>query len=242
MSGLVFSPHIGKPLSQCTKRKRPEGKRQQQQRCRFRFSLRAAPFRSPFGRKPKLDSTADLARVKNETFRRSSKCVRLWNVCPFCSRAFSRLTGESSAGINVDTRKITIPRVYATAGLDDKPCELHLSGTGRFFLRSHWRKDCPLRPSLEKVLTEARTLAPDELPRLLGDLEEIRAVALARIAAPAVEARPDELLTVEQAAKRLSLSKDYLYRHSRRLPFAKRIGRKLLFSSNGLDAYLRKSR
>lgn len=99
-----------------------------------------------------------------------------------------------------------------------------------------------MREELQAALSQARTLAPEELPRLLGDLEEIRATALARLARPAVEARPDEMLDVEQAAARMKCSTDYLYRHHRRLPFARRIGRKLLFSSAGLDSYLKRAR
>jgi excisionase family DNA binding protein len=99
-----------------------------------------------------------------------------------------------------------------------------------------------MRQELEAALDLARALALEDLPGFLGELEQIRVVAFARMAAPASEARPDELLDVEQAAKRMHVSEDYLYRHSRRLPFARRVGRKLLFSSLGLDAYLRRAR
>jgi excisionase family DNA binding protein len=99
-----------------------------------------------------------------------------------------------------------------------------------------------MRRELEPVLDLTRTLAPAELPAFLGELEQIRVTALARITTPPVEARPDELLEVPEAAHRLGVSPDYLYRHSKRFPFTRRTGRKLLFSSAGLDAYLRKSR
>jgi len=99
-----------------------------------------------------------------------------------------------------------------------------------------------MRASLEFALGLAKTLAPEELPRLLGDLEEIRVTGLARLASPVTEARPDELLSVEQASKRMGVSRGYLYRHHRQLNFSRRAGRKLLFSSVGLDSYLKKSR
>src|SRR5207245_10893080 len=71
-----------------------------------------------------------------------------------------------------------------------------------------------MRPELESALTAARTLMPEELPRLLGDLEEVRATALARLSAPApAQMKPDELLDVEEASHRLGVSTDYLYRH-----------------------------
>jgi hypothetical protein len=63
-----------------------------------------------------------------------------------------------------------------------------------------------MRQELQSALMQARTLAPEELPRLLGDLEEIRATALARLMGPAVESRPDEMLDVEQASVRMNLS------------------------------------
>ncbi len=98
-----------------------------------------------------------------------------------------------------------------------------------------------MRRSLESVLSEAKTIPLEELPQLCGDLELVRVTALARIATPAAQA-PDELLSVPQAAARLNVSENYLYRNSRRLPFVKRIGRKLLFSSAGLDLYLKRAR
>ena len=100
-----------------------------------------------------------------------------------------------------------------------------------------------MRPELIRVLDLAQTLAPDELAVLLGELETIRIIAHGRLNAPAVETRPDESLTVKQAAKRLGVSSDFVYRNQKRFAkFSRREGRKLLFSSSGLDAYLKRSR
>ncbi len=55
---------------------------------------------------------------------------------------------------------------------------------------------------------------------------------------PAVAQGHDELLSVRQAAERLSTSTDWLYRHSADLPFTRRLGRQLRFSARGIDAYL----
>ena len=96
-----------------------------------------------------------------------------------------------------------------------------------------------MRRELEPVLEIARTLAADELPALLGELETIRVVALARIMTPRV-VPDDALLDIAEAAKRLHVGVDYLYRHHERLPFARRIGKRVLFSSVGLNAYLLK--
>ncbi len=99
-----------------------------------------------------------------------------------------------------------------------------------------------MNSALESVLLAARTLPPAELPRLLGDLAEIGATAQARLIAPAPVLQADELLTVKQAAARLRCSPDYLYKRRRELPFARRLGRKLLFSQNGIETYLAKQK
>jgi excisionase family DNA binding protein len=90
---------------------------------------------------------------------------------------------------------------------------------------------------LETALLAARTLPPAELPRLLGDLAEVQATALARLSAAPV-AQADEWLTVRQAAQKLGCSTDYLYKNSASLPFARHLGRKLLFSTHGIEDYL----
>jgi excisionase family DNA binding protein len=95
-----------------------------------------------------------------------------------------------------------------------------------------------MNSALEPVLEAARTLPPAELPRLLGDLAEIAATAQARLSAPVPALPADELLTVKQAAAKLNCSKDTLYK--RDFPFVRRLGRKRLFSSNGIEEYLRK--
>ena len=49
----------------------------------------------------------------------------------------------------------------------------------------------------------------------------------------------DTLLTVEEAAAKLKCSQDWLYRKSKKLPFAVRVGRGLRFSLRGIDAHIR---
>lgn len=98
-----------------------------------------------------------------------------------------------------------------------------------------------MRRELQPALEQARALPPDQLPALIGDLAEINAVALARLSTPTTPPRPDENLDVNEAARRLGVSKNFLYRHHDRYKFAHREGRRLLFSSNGLDSHLRKS-
>src|ERR1700728_767175 len=72
-----------------------------------------------------------------------------------------------------------------------------------------------MTPEIQAVLNVARNLAPDESPRLLGDLETVRAVAWSRLTRPAAPASlsvpadrkmRDELLDVDKAAARLGMS------------------------------------
>jgi predicted DNA-binding transcriptional regulator AlpA len=48
----------------------------------------------------------------------------------------------------------------------------------------------------------------------------------------------DELLDVDQAAQRLSLSKAWLYRHASKLPFTVHVNRQVRFSARRLEAYI----
>lgn len=94
------------------------------------------------------------------------------------------------------------------------------------------------------MLNVARTLAPDELPRLLGELETVRAVAWSRLtvpAAPANQQTRDELLDVDAAADRLGMSASYLYRNHRKFSFSRRLGRSLRFSAEGIEGYISES-
>jgi hypothetical protein len=97
-----------------------------------------------------------------------------------------------------------------------------------------------MRSELQSALHLAETLSPADIPALLGELEQIRVTALARLSPPAASvSRPDELLDVRATAKRLGVSEAYLYAHHREYPFTRRQGRKLLFSALGIDKHIR---
>lgn len=96
---------------------------------------------------------------------------------------------------------------------------------------------------LQSVLKLVGDLPPEDLPRLLGDLREIEATALGRLSVRAAQsAQPDELIDVEEAARRLGVCRSWLYHHHRNLPFGRRMGRKLVFSSLGIERYIRARR
>ncbi len=89
------------------------------------------------------------------------------------------------------------------------------------------------------------TPAP-ELPQLIGELEAAKAVAWARLAARAADVPSDvshaeaRNLDITEAAKRLGMSRDWLYRHASELPFALRIGRRVVFDSLALERWNRR--
>src|SRR5664279_1195522 len=99
-----------------------------------------------------------------------------------------------------------------------------------------------MRNELQIVLMTAQELPKDELPALLGELEQVRCTALARLtSAPVTPQESDELLGPAEAGRRLGVSKDYLYRHHRDFAFTRRVGRKLLFSAAGIEKHIRQT-
>jgi hypothetical protein len=97
-----------------------------------------------------------------------------------------------------------------------------------------------VRLELQPVLQLVRQMPPQELIGLLGEIEEIRCTAKVRIysSSQAEPAQTDQLLPIEQAARCLGICKDHLYRHSKDYPFTRRMGRRLLFSSLGINQYI----
>ncbi len=96
-----------------------------------------------------------------------------------------------------------------------------------------------MRNELEQALSAARTLPAEELPSLIGSLEEIKATALVRLTAPVIQPQaPDSLLSIDEAAQVLGMSKSYLYRHAGKFNFVRREGRSLRFSARGVQEYL----
>ena len=100
-----------------------------------------------------------------------------------------------------------------------------------------------MRSELQSVLHQAQSLDLAELPRLLGELEEIRAVAFARLMAPPVPVtQPDEeLLDISEAARRLNLSRTTLYALIGRGELKSRtIGRRRMIPRTAIDAFVKK--
>ena len=83
----------------------------------------------------------------------------------------------------------------------------------------------------------------ERIPALLSQLSALQSVMAARLVSATdldeSVMTQDTLLTVAQAAERLGVSKDWLFRRSRTLTFVVRLGRHLRFSNRGIDRYLR---
>jgi excisionase family DNA binding protein len=95
-----------------------------------------------------------------------------------------------------------------------------------------------LRDELARVIANT---SPEELPALVGALTEMEERARLRIrgvssCAPGARSR-DTYLTVEEAARRLAMSRDFIYKNAERLPFVIRVGRRLRCSETGMERW-----
>ena len=80
-------------------------------------------------------------------------------------------------------------------------------------------------------------LSPEDVPVLLVQLGSIQAALSARLLV--AQRRERTLLTVHEAAQRLNVSVDWLYRHADEVPGCRRLSRKQLrFEARGVDAYI----
>lgn len=102
-------------------------------------------------------------------------------------------------------------------------------------------------PSLDAIATNpacAAELPPDAAHALLSRCVVALAALNGRLLAGTAASNgtppeADRRLNVAEAAERLGMSRDYLYRHADTLPFTIRVGRSLGFSAAGIDKYLK---
>jgi excisionase family DNA binding protein len=95
-----------------------------------------------------------------------------------------------------------------------------------------------LAAQLHALADRLDTLEPGQV---LGELERLRfAIWTGATAAPAAPPAPSTALGISEVHKRTGMSRAYLYRAARagRLPFARRIGRRLVFDEAGLTRWL----
>ena len=81
----------------------------------------------------------------------------------------------------------------------------------------------------------AQGLAVDERARVALSIAAILTALAASPATPERSSTGDRLLKIADAAAKLSVSPDYLYRHADKLPFTVRDGRRLRFSAHGIE-------
>jgi len=97
---------------------------------------------------------------------------------------------------------------------------------------------------LSQLLNNLETLRVDQIPAVLAQLAAAQGVLAARLLAADTEGhvsieQHERLLTVKDAAERLNVSDDWLYRRAAKLPFSVRVGRALRFSEVGLERWIR---
>ena len=82
----------------------------------------------------------------------------------------------------------------------------------------------------------------DNESTLLGQalLDTIKLAVREEVRSAFREARygEDRLISIEEAAKILAVSKDWLYRNTTRLPFTRRVGKHVGFSFKGLQRWV----
>jgi excisionase family DNA binding protein len=85
-----------------------------------------------------------------------------------------------------------------------------------------------------------RSLGVAGLVEALGEAEKLKARLSARLLAEGTPrtTEEDRLLTVEEAAERLAVSTDTLYRKAREMPFTVRIGGNVRFSAQGISRFI----
>jgi hypothetical protein len=93
----------------------------------------------------------------------------------------------------------------------------------------------------------AAEIPPAQVPALLAQLAAVQLALAARLSAAAgnghagtAPSGPDRNVGVQEAAGLLGVSPAYLYRKAAALPFTVRIGRRLLFSVEGLERWNRR--
>src|SRR5438552_1969505 len=96
-------------------------------------------------------------------------------------------------------------------------------------------------PDLAALLADPAAGPVDQIPAMLGELARLRAVLWARLVVPASASNNgggDRLLTIDQAAERLGVTRDWLRRRPE-LPFVVKLSEGVVrHSSRGIDRYI----
>jgi predicted DNA-binding transcriptional regulator AlpA len=92
------------------------------------------------------------------------------------------------------------------------------------------------------ILPDPANVSAEKIVPIMAQMAALQVALATRLVTVSEENAQDEsdtLLTVEEAAAKLKCSQDWLYRKSRHLPYAVRVGRSLRFSLKGIEADIR---
>jgi len=96
------------------------------------------------------------------------------------------------------------------------------------------------RPDLAAVVGDPNSVPVADIPDALGELERLKATLWARLTAPVSTngSGDDRLLTVDQAAERLGVTRDWLRRRPH-LPFVVKLSEGVVrYSARGIDRHI----
>ena len=94
-----------------------------------------------------------------------------------------------------------------------------------------------LAAQLHALANQVEHLEPGQV---IGELERLKFTLWTGAAAPVAPPAPSTALAIAEVAQRTGMSRPWLYREARggRLPFARRLGRRLVFDEAGLTRWL----
>lgn len=101
-------------------------------------------------------------------------------------------------------------------------------------------------PTLADLARDPSTLdglPAEAIPALVGEAASLHARLLARLMASGQDGKPDSperLLSVDEAARMLQVSKSWLYKRTARLPFVVKVGSRVCYSEAGIRAWIRR--
>ena len=92
------------------------------------------------------------------------------------------------------------------------------------------------------ILPDPANITTEKIVPIMVQMAALQVALATRLITESEENAQDDsdtLLTVEEAAAKLKCSQDWLYRKSKQLPYAVRVGRSLRFSLKGIEADIR---
>ena len=100
--------------------------------------------------------------------------------------------------------------------------------------------------TLAEIIGHPEALAKiptEQIPALLLEISSLQSALAASLLNGAettgTQGNGDKLLEVKEAAAKLAVTEDWLYRKGNRLPFVVHLGRNIRFSEAGIEKYIR---